>query len=73
MQAATDAAALSGAQNLTLVGATARQFTADVERFAMAQVGEFASRATVSFQATQGSDAATQFRAWRCGLPFSET
>lgn len=56
MQAATDAAALSGAQNLTLVGATARQSSADVERFAMAQVGEFASRATVSFQATQGSD-----------------
>lgn len=56
MQSAADAAALSGAQNLILVGASARQSTSDVERFAMAQVGEFASRATVSFKATQGSD-----------------
>ncbi len=56
MQSAADAAALSGAQNLILVGASARQSTSDVERFAMAQVGEFASRATVSFRATQGSD-----------------
>lgn len=56
MQTAADAAALSGAQNLILVGASARQTTEDVERFAMAQVGEFASRATVSFRATQGSD-----------------
>lgn len=56
MQSAADAAALSGAQNLTLVGASARQSTSDVEQFAMAQVGEFAARATVSFRATQGSD-----------------
>lgn len=56
MQSAADAAALSGAQNLILVGASARQSTEDVERFAMAQVGDFASRATVSFRATQGSD-----------------
>lgn len=56
MQTAADAAALSGAQNLTLVGSSARQSTTDVERFAMAQVGEFANRATVSFKATQGSD-----------------
>jgi hypothetical protein len=56
MQAATDAAALSGAQNLTLVGASARQSPTDVERFAMAQVGEFASRAKVSFKAAQGND-----------------
>lgn len=56
MQSAADAAALSGAQNLTLVGASARQSTEDVERFAMAQVGEFANRATVSFNASQGSD-----------------
>jgi hypothetical protein len=56
MQSAADAAALSGAQNLTLVGASARQSTEDVERFAMAQVGEFANRATVSFNASQGTD-----------------
>jgi len=56
MQSAADAAALSGAQNLTLVGASARQSTEDVERFAMAQVGEFAKRATVSFSASQGND-----------------
>ena len=56
MQSAADAAALSGAQNLTLVGASARQSTEDVERFAMAQVGEFANRATVSFNASQGND-----------------
>ncbi len=56
MQSAADAAALSGAQNLTLVGASARQSTKDVERFAMAQVGEFAKRAMVSFNASQGID-----------------
>lgn len=56
MQSAADAAALSGAQNLTLVGASARQSTKDVESFAMAQVGEFAKRATVSFSASQGND-----------------
>ncbi len=56
MQSAADAAALSGAQNLTLVGARARQSTEDVEKFAMAQVGEFATRAKVSFKASQGSD-----------------
>ncbi|MCE2889695.1 MAG: pilus assembly protein TadG-related protein [Hyphomonadaceae bacterium] len=56
MQSAADAAALSGAQNLILVGASARQSTSDVERFAMAQVGEFANRATVSFKASQGRD-----------------
>lgn len=56
MQSAADAAALSGAQNLTLVGASARQSTGDVERFAMAQVGEFSTRAKVSFTASQGND-----------------
>ncbi len=56
MQSAADAAALSGAQDLILVGSNARQTPADVEKFAMAQVGTFASRATVSFKAAQGSD-----------------
>lgn len=56
MQSAADAAALSGAQDLTLVGSNARQTPADVEKFAMAQVGAFASRATVSFTASQGND-----------------
>ena len=56
MQSAADAAALSGAQNLILVGSNARQTPADVESFAMAQVGEFANRATVSFKAAQGND-----------------
>jgi hypothetical protein len=56
MQSAADAAALSGAQNLILVGSNARQTPADVESFAMAQVGAFASCATVSFKAAQGSD-----------------
>jgi len=56
MQSAADAAALSGAQDLILVGASARQTPADVESFAMAQVGAFANRATVSFKAAQGSD-----------------
>jgi hypothetical protein len=56
MQSAADAAALSGAQNLILVGSSARQTPSDVEKFAMAQVGTFASRATVSFKAAQGND-----------------
>ncbi len=56
MQSAADAAALSGAQDLILVGSNARQTPADVEKFAMAQVGEFASRAKVSFKAAQGND-----------------
>ncbi|CAN1548397.1 Putative Flp pilus-assembly TadG-like, N-terminal [Caulobacteraceae bacterium] len=56
MQSAADVAALSGAQDLTLVGSNARQTPADVEKFAMAQVGTFASRATVSFKASQGND-----------------
>jgi hypothetical protein len=56
MQSAADAAALSGAQDLILVGSNARQTPADVEKFAMAQVGTFASRAKVSFKAAQGND-----------------
>ncbi len=56
MQSAADAAALSGAQDLILVGSNARQTPPDVEKFAMAQVGEFASRAKVSFKAAQGND-----------------
>lgn len=56
MQSAADAAALSGAQELILVGSNARQTPADVEKFAMAQVGTFASRAKVSFKAAQGND-----------------
>ncbi len=56
MQSAADAAALSGAQDLILVGSNARQTPSDVESFAMAQVGAFASRATVSFKAVQGND-----------------
>ena len=56
MQSAADAAALSGAQDLILVGSNARQTPADVEKFAMAQVGTFATRAKVSFKAAQGSD-----------------
>ena len=56
MQAAADAAALNGAQNLTVAGSSQRQSPAQVEAFAMAQVAEFATRATVSFTATQGND-----------------
>lgn len=56
MQAAADAAALNGAQNLTVAGSSQRQSPAQVEAFALAQVAEFATRATVSFTATQGSD-----------------
>ena len=56
MQSAADAAALSGAQDLILVGSNARQTPADVEKFAMAQVGTFARRAKVSFKAAQGND-----------------
>ena len=56
MQSAADAAALSGAQNLMMVGSGARQSTVDVERFALLQVGTFAGRATVSFKATPGPD-----------------
>ncbi|GBF58820.1 hypothetical protein PbB2_02508 [Candidatus Phycosocius bacilliformis] len=56
MQSAADAAALSGAQNLILVGSQQRQSTSDAEAFAMAQVGDFATRAAVSFKATQNTD-----------------
>lgn len=56
MQAAADAAALNGAQNLIVAGSSQRQSPAQVEAFAMAQVAEFATRATVSFTAAQGND-----------------
>lgn len=56
MQAAVDAAALAGAQNLTVAGSSQRQSTDEIERFALAQVTEFATRATITFTATQGND-----------------
>lgn len=56
MQAAVDAAALSGAQDMSIMGAQARGAKAQAEKFAVELVSDYAKRAKVSFVATPGSD-----------------
>ncbi len=56
MQSAADAAALSGAQDLSVMGAQQRGAKTQAEKFASQLVGDYSSRAKVSFVASPGSD-----------------
>lgn len=54
MQAAADAAALAGAQSMTIAGTTKKSAIDFAQKFALSQVGNFAQRAKVSFVANDG-------------------
>jgi hypothetical protein len=54
MQAAADAAALAGAQSMTIAGTTKKSAIDYAQKFALSQVGNFAKRAKVSFVASDG-------------------
>lgn len=56
MQAAADAAALSGAQDMSVIGAQQRGAKTQSEKLAWQLVGDYSSRAKVSFVASPGSD-----------------
>ncbi len=56
MQAAADAAALAGAQSMTIAGTTKVSAIDYAQKFALSQVGDFAKRAKVSFVANDGSN-----------------
>jgi hypothetical protein len=56
MQAAADAAALAGAQSMTIAGTTKGSAIDYAQKFALSQVGDFAKRAKVSFVANDGPD-----------------
>jgi hypothetical protein len=56
MQAAADAAALAGAQSMTIAGTTKVSAIDYAQKFALSQVGDFSKRAKVSFVASDGPD-----------------
>ncbi len=56
MQAAADAAALAGAQSLTIAGTSKKSSIDYAEKFALNQIGAYANRAKVSFSASDGPD-----------------
>jgi hypothetical protein len=56
MQSAADAAALAGAQSMTIAGTTKVSAIDYAQKFALSQVGDFSKRAKVSFVASDGPD-----------------
>ncbi|WP_085338457.1 pilus assembly protein TadG-related protein [Aquidulcibacter paucihalophilus] len=56
MQAAVDAAALAGAQSMTIAGTSKKSASEYAEKFALSQVENFAKRAKVEFDASDGPD-----------------
>lgn len=57
MQAAADAAALASAREVSVAGSERRDLSAVVQQHALAQLGDFPSRAKVEFTAERGDNA----------------